>query len=143
MLNLFQGPRPSLTPAQLAGALVAAVPGLATLLTGFGVADVDAAQQHALTTSLTWAAVVAGLLIGSDAVLRSARNLADAKTNAAAMSAGVSSPLAGEDDLVDAEADFEEQDGPDVSDDEEFYADSELSRLEAGVTADDPDMVSR
>jgi hypothetical protein len=143
MLNLFQGPRPSLTPAQVAGALVAGVPGIATLLTAFGVGDVDAAQQHALTEALTWAAVVGGLLIGSDAALRSARSLADAKTDAAAMNVGVASPLAGEDDLVDAEADFEEQDGADTSDDEEFYADSELERLEGGVTADDPDLVSR
>ena len=120
--------------------LVAGVPGIATLLAAFGVVDLDAAQQDALTGALTWSAVLAGLLIGGDATLRSARNVADAKTDAAALAAASPTPLSPEDDLEDYEADFEEEDGP-GPDEEEFYAESELERLEASMAADDPDLV--
>ena len=142
MLEFLKGRRPDITAAQIAAVLVAGVPGVATLLTTFGVGDVDAAQQEALTSALTWSAVLAAVLIGGDATLRSARNLADAKTDAAAMAVGETAPLAPEIDLQDAEVEFEDDGGLPVSDEEEFFAESEIDRLEAGLTADNPDYVS-
>ena len=97
--------------------------------TAFGVGDLSAAQQDALSGALTWSAILAGLLIGGDATLRAARNLADAKTDAAAMTAG--QRLSPDDGLEDPATDFEEDEAAAVSDDEEFYADSELQALEA------------
>lgn len=141
MPSILQGRRPDITAAQIAAVLVGGVPAIATLLTSFGVGDVNAAQQDALSGALTWAVVFAGVLVGGDATLRSARNLADAKTDAAAMTVGEVSPLASEDDLHDHEADFEEEDGDSVTDEEEFYAESELQRLEAGLVAENPDYV--
>ena len=141
MPSILQGRRPDITAAQLAAVLVAGVPAIATLLTSFGVGDVNAAQQDALSGALTWAVVLAGVLIGGDATLRSARNLADAKTDAAAMTVGEGSPTASADDLQDREADFEEEDGDSVTDEEEFFAESELQRLEAGLVAENPDYV--
>lgn len=141
MPSILQGRRPDITAAQLAAVLVAGVPAIATLLTSFGVGDVNAAQQDALSGALTWAVVLAGVLIGGDATLRSARNLADAKTDAAAMTVGEGSPTASADDLQDREADFEEEDGNSVTDEEEFFAESELQRLEAGLVAENPDYV--
>ena len=110
MLDFLKGRRPDITAAQIGAVAVAGVPGVATLLTAFGVADIDAAQQEALSGALTWSALLAAVLIGGDATLRATRNLADAKTDAA--------------------------------DEEEFFADSELERLEAGLTAENPDYVS-
>ena len=139
MLDFLKGRRPDITAAQIAAVVVAGVPGVATLLTTFGVGDVSAAQQDALSGALTWAAVLAAVLIGGDATLRSARNLADAKTDAAAMTVGETAPLSPEIDLQDPETEFEEDDGLPVSDEEEFFAESELDRLEAGLAADNPD----
>jgi hypothetical protein len=139
MLDFLKGRRPDITAAQIAAVVVAGVPGVATLLTTFGVGDVSAAQQDALSGALTWSAVLAAVLIGGDATLRSARNLADAKTDAAAMTVGETAPLSPEIDLQDPETEFEEDDGLPVSDEEEFFAESELDRLEAGLTADNPD----
>jgi hypothetical protein len=141
MLDFLKGRRPDITAAQIAAVVVAGAPGVAALLTAFGVLDATAAQQDTLTGTVAWATVLAAVLIGGDAALRSTRNLADAKTDAAAMVAGETSPLTPETDLLDVEADFEEEDGLPVTDDEEFFADSELDRLEAGLTADDPDYV--
>ena len=58
------------------------------------------------------------------------------------MAVGETAPLAPEIDLQDTEVDFEEEDGLPVSDEEEFFAESELDRLEAGLGADNPDYVS-
>jgi hypothetical protein len=88
MLNSFRGQRPDLTPAQVAAVLVAGVPAIATLLSAFGIADLSREQQDALGQVLTWSAVLAGLLIGGDATLRTARNVVDGKRDAAAMLAG-------------------------------------------------------
>jgi len=140
MFDFLKGRRPDITAAQIGAGLVAGVPGVATLLTAFGVADINPAQQDALSGAVTWSAVLAAVLISGDAALRATRNLADAKTDAAAMAVGETSPLAPELDLQDLEVDFEEDDGllP-VSDEEEFFAESELDRLEAGLTAENPD----
>jgi hypothetical protein len=139
MFDFLKGRRPDITAAQIAAALVAGVPGVATLLTAFGVADPNAAQQDALSGAVTWSAILAAVLIGGDAALRGARNLADARTDAAAMTVGAT---AAGDELQDADVDFEEDDGPQVSDDEEFYAESELARMQAGMTAENPDYVA-
>ena len=102
------GTRPDLTPAQLAGLLVAGIPILSTLLAAFGVFTVSPEQQDALGEAVTWGGVTAGALFAGDAGLRAARNAASAKTDAAAMYAtselnleGDGPPLA--DDEVDAE----------------------------------------
>src|SRR4051812_11560040 len=79
VFNVLKGQRPDITPAQLAAVLVAGVPVVATLLSAFGVADLSDAQQTALRDALTWAGVLAALLIGGDATLRTVRNVADAR----------------------------------------------------------------
>jgi hypothetical protein len=75
--------RPSITPAQIVAVLIAGVPAIANLLAAFSVYTLNVAQQSALTEALTWAGAVAAVLIVSDAGLRSARNAADAPTEAA------------------------------------------------------------
>ena len=139
MPKILQGPRPDITAAQIAAVLVAGVPAIATLLTAFGLGDLSAAQQDALSGALTWSAILAGLLIGGDATLRAARNLAVAKTDAAAMTAG--QRLSPDDGVEDPATDFEEDEAAPVSDDEEFYAESELQALEARMPADNPEYV--
>jgi hypothetical protein len=141
MTSIVSGRRPDVTAAQIGAVIVAGVPAVATLLTAFGVGDLNAAQQDALSGALTWSAILAGLLIGGDAALRAARNLAVARTDAAALSAGAG--LVPDDSgLEDPAADYEEDDASPVSDDEEFFAESELHALEtAGMPADNPDYV--
>jgi hypothetical protein len=78
-MKVFAGQRPDITPAQVVAVLVAGIPALATLLTAFGIAELSSDQQDALAGVLTWAGVLAGLLIGGDATLRTARNMADAR----------------------------------------------------------------
>jgi hypothetical protein len=140
MFKFLAGRRPDITAAQIGAVLVAGVPGIASLLAAFGVVDPTAAQQDALSGALTSSAVLSGLLIAGDAALRSARNVADAKTDAAAFTAGDPTRLSPDGGLEDYEADLEE-DTVQVSDDEEFYAESEIERLEASMTADDPDVL--
>jgi hypothetical protein len=88
MFNVFRGQRPDVTPAQVVAVLVAGVPAVATLGSVFGIADLTREQQDALSEVLKWSTVLAGLLIGGDATLRTARNMGDAKRDAAAMLAG-------------------------------------------------------
>jgi hypothetical protein len=71
--------RPSITPAQIVGLLVAGLPVLANLLRAFGVYDLTAEQEAALTDTLQWAAIVAGALFVSDAALRVGRNVGVAR----------------------------------------------------------------
>lgn len=59
--------RPDITPAQI----IAGVPVVANLLAAFGVFTMSAAQQAALTDTLTWALA----LLGADALIRVGRNL--------------------------------------------------------------------
>jgi hypothetical protein len=91
MTNIFRGPRPDLTPAQVVGVLVAGIPVIATLLRAFGLYDVGPDQQEALEKAVIWAGVVAGLLFASDAGLRAARNAADARRGAAPSAPGTPS----------------------------------------------------
>jgi hypothetical protein len=87
MTNVLRGKQPDITPAQLVGVVVAGVPVVATLLRAFGVYDVTPDQQHALQDTVTWGGVLGGVLFASDAGLRAARNHADARRHAAALSA--------------------------------------------------------
>lgn len=86
-MGLVKGLRPDLTPAVVIGLLIAGLPILSNLLRVYGVLDLSREQEDALAETLKWAAVVAGALFISDAGLRAARNSADAKTQAAAMTA--------------------------------------------------------
>ena len=77
MPKISRAPGPTSPPPRSAPCSWPACPRVATLLTAFGVGDLSAAQQDALSGALTWSAILAGLLIGGDATLRAARNLAD------------------------------------------------------------------
>lgn len=84
--------RPAITPAQLVAVLIAGVPAVAKLLAAFSVYTLTTVQQAALTDALTWLGVLAGLLVVSDAGLRSARNAADAKTAVATLQPANANP---------------------------------------------------
>ena len=106
MTNVLRGKQPDITPAQLVGVIVAGVPVVATLLRAFGVYDVTADQQQALQETVTWGGVLGGVLFASDAGLRAARNHADARRHAAALSAPTGPhvlPEVDEEDESDAE----------------------------------------
>jgi hypothetical protein len=87
MTSIFRGQRPDLTPAQSVGILLAGIPVLANLLRAFGLFDASPEQEQALGDAMSWGGVVAGLLFASDAGLRAARNAADSRRDAAALSA--------------------------------------------------------
>ena len=137
MTQIFRGKRPDVTPAQVAAVLVAGVPAIATLLSTFGIYDLSNEQQDALAGVLTWSAVLAGLLIGSDATLRTARNMVDGKRDAAAF-AGASAAAAPAMPTIDDEVELAESAGL-PSDEEEFAYETELASLN-GHKADDPDV---
>jgi hypothetical protein len=140
MFNIFRGQRPDVTPAQVAAVLVAGVPAIATLLSAFGIASVSPSQQDALSEALTWCAILAGLLIGGDATLRTARNVVDGRRDAAAMqagSAGAAPAAASHDPEVD-----DAEHAVSLTDDEEFaYADGAVS-VNGHGEVDDPDAVA-
>jgi hypothetical protein len=140
MSDIFRGRRPDITPAQVAAVLIAGVPAIATLLASFGVATLDRSQQDALTGAVTWCSVLAGLLIGGDATLRTARNVADARRDSAAMALGASQSPAAPDGVEDPEVDRLESVIV-VSDDEEFLAEDDGAHLDGRGPADDPDLV--
>ena len=77
MLNIFSGARPDLTPVQV----LAAIPGCVALAHALGLVKLSD-QQH---RSLGNATICACVLSVSDALLRIGRNLADAKSQAAAL----------------------------------------------------------
>lgn len=136
MLEIFRGRRPDATAAQVAAVLVAGVPVIATLLSALGIVDVSKTQQDALANALTWAVVFAGLLIGGDATLRTARNVADAKRDVAAMAGGgapPSTPAALDDPEVD-----ELEPNVVVTDEEELDGD-EVGSVNGHGDFDDPD----
>jgi hypothetical protein len=141
MLEIFRGRRPDATAAQVAAVLVAGVPVIATLLSALGIVDVSASQQDALANALTWAVVFAGLLIGGDATLRTARNVVDAKRDVAAMvagSAGGGAPPSTPAALDDPEVD-ELEPNVVVTDDEEYHGDDEVASVNGHGDFDDPD----
>jgi hypothetical protein len=140
MFNIFRGKRPDVTPAQVAAVLVAGLPAVATLLSTFGIYDLTGAQQDALSGVLTWSAVLAGLLIGGDATLRTTRNIVDAKRDTAAFAAGAAGGMLAPEGLDDPEADDAEAAGL-VTDDEEFAAEAHPEHLNGRAPVDDPDLV--
>jgi hypothetical protein len=87
MTALVRGHRPDLTPAQVIGVIVGGIPVIASLLRAFGVYEASPEQEQALQNAVTWGVAAAGLLFASDAGLRAARNVADARRDAAALSA--------------------------------------------------------
>jgi hypothetical protein len=138
MLNIFRGQRPDVTPAQIAALLVAGIPAIATLLSAFGVADVTQEQQDSLKEVLTWGAILAGVLIGGDATLRTARNVVDAKRDVTAMQVGGAPAPADGGGPDDPEADAAERTVT-ISDEEEFA--DEVAALNGQNAIDDPDAV--
>jgi hypothetical protein len=137
MNQIFRGKRPDVTPAQVAAVVVAGVPAIATLLSTFGIYELSNDQQDALAGVLTWSAVLAGLLIGSDATLRTARNMVDGKRDAAAL-ASASAAAAPATPPLDDEVDIADSGGL-PSDEEEFAYETELASVN-GHKADDPDV---
>lgn len=85
-MNLFKGNMPDITPPQTVAAVVAGIPILAELFRAFGVYDLSIEQQDALSNAVTWAGVLAGALIGGDALLRTGRNLRKGQVEAAIVS---------------------------------------------------------
>jgi hypothetical protein len=75
MAGLTAGPRPDITPPQIVAMVAAGIPILAQLLHAFGIYDLTVEAQVALNNAVTWASVLAGSLIGGDALLRLGRNL--------------------------------------------------------------------
>jgi hypothetical protein len=129
MTSIVRGPRPDITPAQIVGILVAAVPVVASLLHAFGVFDASAAQQDAIRDAIVWCGVTAGVLVASDAGVRAARNAADAKRDVAALGAP---------DMPHAHVPEDIEDGPD---DASPVTDSELAAIlapDSGAVPDQP-----
>jgi hypothetical protein len=77
---------PDITLPQIVALVIAGVPIIATLLRAFGVYDLSVEQEKALSDALTWAGVLAGSLIGGDAILRTGRNLRKGQVEAALVS---------------------------------------------------------
>jgi hypothetical protein len=86
MKGLTQGTMPDITPPQLVALVIAGIPIIAQLLHAFGLYDVSPEAQQALSNALTWAGVLAGSLIGGDALLRTGRNLRKGAVEAALVS---------------------------------------------------------
>jgi hypothetical protein len=84
-MSMSFGVRPDMTPAQLAGVLLAGLPMAANLLRGLGLYEPSKDQQRALRDAGRWAAVSATGLFLADAGLRAARNQADAQVQAASL----------------------------------------------------------
>jgi hypothetical protein len=131
-MKIFQGQMPDVTPAQVIAVLLAGVPVVATLLHSFGVYEMTAEQQDALSNTLQWAGLLGVGLFGADAGVRAARNHADAKVKAAQLpgqnlppmmpgttDTGAAVPLAPNDDLRGTRAGL---DAELPSDHEEFGA---------------------
>ena len=86
--QLASGPRPDITPPQIAALVIAGIPILAQLLRAFGIYDLDGDEQEALSNAVTWASVLAGALIGGDAVLRTGRNIRRGQVESALAAGG-------------------------------------------------------
>jgi hypothetical protein len=102
MTSILRGPRPDITPAQIVGVLVAAVPVIAALLRAFGAYETTPDQQQALQDAIVWCGVTAGVLFASDAGVRAARNAADARRDVAALAAPGTPHAQAPEDLDDA-----------------------------------------
>lgn len=89
MSDKIRGPRPDLTTAQIAALVVGGLPLALALAHTVGVFDLNAAQLSTLTEALKWGAILSGLLIIGDAILRTARNGADARVKSTVLAAPV------------------------------------------------------
>lgn len=118
-MSMSFGVRPDVTPAQVAGVLLAGLPVAANLLRGLGLYDVSKDQQQALRDAGQWGAVSAIGLFLADAGLRAARSRADAQVQVASLT-----PQAG----VPLEPPFTRR--PGMADEEEAAL---LEELEAGL----------
>jgi len=121
MLSIFRGQRPDVTPAQAVALVVAGVPVVSNLLRAFGVYDPSPEQEKALGDAIQWGGITAVGLFAADAGVRAARNSADAKTYAAA----VTSPTQPPDVVHDMPQPYEAETVSDnelPSDEEEFAA---------------------
>lgn len=88
LTSLFQGPRPDITPPQVVAVVVGGIPLMAELLRAFGIYDLNVEQQEALSNVVTWAGILAGFIIGGDAILRTGRNMRRGKVEAALAEGG-------------------------------------------------------
>ena len=142
--------RPDFTLAQKIAAAAGGIPVLSNLLASFGLWAPNPAQQDALGDAVTWGGVLAGLLIFGDAGIRSARNVADARRDAATAMASAAivetTPPAGA-AAVDPETglaelpgveDPEVEDETDLPDDDDELADPEAAAIAADL-AREPD----
>jgi hypothetical protein len=84
VFSTLRGPRPDITPAQALATAFAAVPVAATIARSFG-AGREPGDGDALRESIVWSSVVAGALVGGDAIVRAARSYAAVRTEAMAM----------------------------------------------------------
>jgi hypothetical protein len=149
----MSGQRPDFTLAQKIAAGVGGIPVLSNLLAAFGLWAPNAAQQDALSGAVTWGGVLAGLLIAGDAGIRGARNVSDARRDAATAMASsamiangaVGIPPAGA-AAVDPETGLGELlaiEDPDVDDDDldlpsddEELTDPDAAKIAADLEAD-------
>lgn len=86
--RLVQGPMPDITPPQIVAILIGGIPIIAELLRAFGVYTLGVEQQDALSNVVAWAGVLAGSLIGGDALLRTGRNFRKGQVEAALAGGG-------------------------------------------------------
>lgn len=75
--------RPDVTPAQIIGVAVAAVPIVANIAQAFGVWTATPAELDSLNQAGQWAIATSGVLFIGDAAIRVGRNLADSRVDAA------------------------------------------------------------
>jgi len=68
--------------------VAAGIPIIAQLLHAFGIYDLSVEAQVALNNAVTWASVLAGSLIGGDALLRLGRNLRKGNVESALAAGG-------------------------------------------------------
>lgn len=130
MMSISFGVRPDVTPAQLAGVLLAGLPVVANLLRGLGVYDASKDQQQALRDAGQWGAISAIGLFLADAGLRSARSHADAQVQVASLTP-VPSPAQAGVPGAPVEPPFTRQpDATGMADEEEGAL---LEELEAGL----------
>jgi hypothetical protein len=92
VLSTLRGPRPDITPAQTLATVVAGIPIAANVLRSFGVGGKQA-DGEGIRESIIWSSVLAGALVGGDAIVRAARNYSSSRTEAMAMAPVADMPL--------------------------------------------------
>lgn len=92
MFSTLRGPRPDITPAQGLATVFAGVPIAANLARALGAGRAPS-DADAMKETIIWSGVVAGALVGGDAIVRAARNYASSRTEAMAMAPLADLPL--------------------------------------------------